>query len=126
MPKDHERASLRDVLNYEPEKYLSDEEVALIKSTFRNNPALLAVIRKIMLPTIADPSLPIEEMANDVLLTGVDWMSMPSEHVKPIIQGRMEAIKFVAGGLIKLKVISSAKEENPFEEALRRKKDSAK
>lgn len=115
-------ASLRDVLNYEPERYISDEDIALIRTL---TPKHLAVIRKIMLPTVSDPSLPIEEMGKDAFLTGVDWLGMPAEHVKAIMQGRMEAIKFILGGLVQLKMIANAKEPNPYTEALRRKKDSA-
>lgn len=126
MPDNTQRATLRDVINYEPEMYLSSDEMALIKSTFKDNPKLIAVLRKVFLPTMSDPSLPIEEISNDVLLTGVDWQGMPTEHIKPILLGRMEAIKFVAGGLIKLKMLSNASEPNPYAEALRRKKDSAK
>jgi hypothetical protein len=126
MPQDNQRASLRDVLNYEPEQYLSADELALIKSTFKDNQKLLNVLRKVMLPTISDPSLPVEEVANDSLLAGVDWQSMPSEHVKAILQGRQEAIKFIAGGLIRLRMLSSESEESPYQKALRMKKDSAK
>lgn len=119
-------ASLRDVLNYNPEQYLSDDELALIRSTFKDNPRLIAVVRKVMLPTISDPELPIEEIANDSLLAGVDWQSMPAEHVKAVLQGRQEAIKFIAGGLIKLKMFANSGEESPYSAELRRKKDSTK
>lgn len=123
QPQKQQPASLRDVLNYEPEKYLSDEEVALVR-TF--TPRHLNVIRKIMLPTLSDPNLPIEEMGKDAFLTGVDWLSMPAEHVKAIMQGRMEAIKFILGGLVQMRMISSAPTENPYAEQVRRAKDSTK
>lgn len=126
MQDQSQRASLRDVLNYKPEQYITDDELALIRSTFKDNHKLLAVIRKVMLPTISDPDLPVEELANDVLLAGIDWQSMPSEHVKAILQGRQEAIKFIAGGIIKLKMFANSTEESPYSAELRRKKDSAK
>jgi hypothetical protein len=121
-----EKASLRDVLNYEPEQYLSEDEVALIRSTFKDNPRLLAVLRKVLLPTISDPTLPIEEMGHDAYLAGVDWAQIPSDQIKPIILGRSEAIKFVIGALIKLKVIANAQDESPYQKEMRRKLDSTK
>lgn len=126
MPDNSQAATLRDVINYEPERYLSEDEMALIKNTFKGNKQLLTVLRKLFLPTVSDPSLPIEEIANDTLLAGVDWQSMPAEHIKPIILGRMEAIRFVASGLIKLRVLANSEDASPFMDAVRRKKDSAK
>lgn len=126
MPDNNQRASLRDVLNYNPDQYLSDEEVALIRSTFANNPKLIAVIRKVFLPTVADPSLPIEEIANDAFMANMDFGQMAADEIKPIVMGRQDAIRFVIGGLVKLKVIAHGKEESPYAEALRRKKDSSK
>jgi hypothetical protein len=121
-----EKATLRDVLNYEPEQYLSEDEVALIRSTFKDNRRLIAVLRKVLLPTISDPSLPIEEMAHDAYLAGVDWAAMPADEIKPLILARSEAIKFVAGALMKLKVIANTVGESPYQTELRRKQDSAK
>lgn len=122
----NEKASLRDVLNYEPEQYLSEEEVALIKSTFKGNKRLLAILRKVLLPTVSDPSLPIEEMGHDVYLAGVEWGQLPNEQVKTIMLARADAIKFVLGALIKLKVIANSTDESPYQAELRKKKDSAK
>lgn len=126
MPNDQQRASLSDVLNYDPEQYLSDEEVALIRSTFKDNPKLMAVIRKVMLPTISDPSLPIEEISNDAFLAGLDIGAMPKEELKAIMLARQDAIKFIVGGLVKLKVFAHSREETPDEAERRRYKDSAK
>jgi len=123
MEQQQQKASLRDVLNYEPEKYISDEEMALVRSL---TPQHLAVIRKMMLPTVADPNLPIEEMGQDAYLTGIDWLTMPAEHAKAVMQGRQEAIKFILGGLIKIKVLAAAKNENPIAAELRRRKDSTR
>lgn len=122
----NEKATLRDVLNYDPEQYLSDDEVALIKSTFKENKRLLTVLRKVLLPTISDPSLPVEEMGHDAYLAGVDWAQIPVDQIKPIILARSEAIKFVMGALIKLKVIANSSDESPYQQQLRRKQDSAK
>lgn len=125
MPQD-KKASLQDILNYEPEKYITDDDLAIIRGTFKNNPRLFNVIRKILLPTINDPALPLEEMMNDVFLQSIDWQSVPAEHIKPIMLGRMEAVKFIAGGLIKLKYLAHTEETSAQELEARRKKDSVK
>lgn len=126
MPEGNQRASLRDVLNYDPEVYITPDEMALIKDTFKDNPKLLGVLRKVMLPTLLDPQLPLEEMANDAFLAGLDFAAMPADEVKPIVLARQDAIKFIIGGLIKLKVFAASKEESPYQAELRKKKDSNK
>lgn len=120
-----EKATLRDLINYEPDKQLNDEEVALIKNTF-NDKRLLSVLRKVLLPTISDPSLPMELLAHDVFLAGINWDAIPEKEIKPIMLGRAEAIKFIIGGLIKLRTIANEPEESPSQAALRRQKDSTK
>lgn len=121
-----QKATLREVLNYQADQYLSEEELNLVKFHFRDNPTLLKILRKIFIPTIADPELPIEEMGQDAWMVGVDFMAMPAEHVKAVVQGRQEGIKFVMGGLISLKQIASESEESAQNRAQRRAKDSTK
>lgn len=120
-----QRASLRDVINYKPEQYLSDDEVKSIQSTFKNNPKLIGVLRKVMIPTIADPSLPIEEVSGDVFLNR-DWAAIPADEAKILTVARQDAVKFIIGGLIKLQVIANQSVETPMEAAIRRSKDSSK
>lgn len=119
------RASLRDVVNYEVEGNLSESEVKLIQSTFRNNKVLIGVIRKIMVPTISDPTLPIESINDDPFLNR-DWSAMPMEEAKALIVARQDAIKFVIGGLIKLQVIAHQPVETEEEKAARLKKDGGR
>lgn len=126
MQNDKQRATLSDVLNYDPEQYLNESEVALIRSTFKDNPQLLAVIRKVMLPTISDPHLPIEEMASDALMANLDFAALPEKEIKSIVLARQDALKFIVGGLVKLKVFAASTDETPYQKALRRKKDSSK
>lgn len=120
----NQRVALKDVLNYNPEQYLSDAEISLIKGTFKNNPQLLAVLRKLLIPTIADPSLPIEQMGDDTFGAGYQFEQIPAEEAKILVVARQDAIKFIIGGLIKLKIIASSEEETPMAAALRRSKDS--
>lgn len=121
------KVSLRDLLNYEIDTYLSEDELRLIRQTFKYNPQLFKILRKIFIPTVHDPELPIEEMGKDLWMTGLDFQSMQNEEVKPIVLGRQEAIKFVIGGLVSLKNLAFSEEEESNEQAeLRRTKDSTK
>lgn len=119
-------ASLRDLIKYEPEKYMTDDEVSLIRSTFRDNPRLIAVLRKVFLPTVQDPALPVEEIANDIWFAGKQWDAVPNEQIKSLVVARQEAIKFIMGGFISLKQLANTSEESEMEAALRRSKDSTK
>ena len=121
-----QKAQLKDLLNYEPEQYLSKGEINLIKYHFRDNEKLLKILRKLFLASVADPELPIEEMENDIWLVGRDYAQIPNDEVKSIVVARQEAIKFILGGMIKLKILANAKEETETEKADRRKKDSTK
>lgn len=121
-----DKSRLQDLLPYKPDTYLSDDEYSLVRSTFKGNDKLIKVLRKLLLPTAFDPELPIEEMSGDAWMVDRDFASISVEEVKTIVASRQEAIKFVLGGLIKLKVIANTESETPMEAAFRRQKDSAK
>lgn len=126
MAEQPKQAQLRDVLPYEPESYLSEQDLALLQTTFRGNDRLIKILRKLLLPTAFDPELPIEELSGDAWMADTDFRSMQTEEVKPVVLARQDAIKFVLGGLIKLKVIANQKQETPMEKAYRASKDSTK
>lgn len=123
---DNQPASLRDVTGYTAEKYLTDEETVLIRSAFKYNPQLLQIIRKIMLPTMSDPNLPIEEVGRDAWLVGKKWDEIPADEAKALIVARQDTIKFVLGGLVALKTIAMQEEETPEQVKLREAKNSTK
>jgi UPF0288 family protein (methanogenesis marker protein 3) len=126
MEMGEQKTTLRDLINYEAASYINDNDIALIQSTFKDNPRLLRVLRKVLLPSIGDIELPIEEIGKDVWLTLTDWQQVPDDQVKPLVLARQEAIKFIAGGLIQLKVIAQAEEKTIADMQQRRKRDSAK
>lgn len=126
MEMGEQKATLRDVINYEPATYINDNDIALIQSTFKDNPRLLRVLRKVFLPSIGDIELPVEEIGKDPWLTMVDWQQIPVDQIKPLVVARQEAIKFVSSGLIQLKVIANAQEKTLAEMQERRKRDSSK
>lgn len=114
------------MLNYEPEKYISDDEIELLKNTFKYNPGLYKIVRKLFLPTFADIELPIEEIESDIFLQGKQWGMLPADEAKILMVARQEAIQFVMNGLLKLKNIASIEPETEEERAERLKKDSTR
>lgn len=118
-----EKSRLEDVLNYSVADYFSPDDVAAIKHHFQD-PKLVEVLRKAFLPTIYDGSLPLEQGRDDVWLTGFKWEQVPAEEAKALILARQDAIKFILGGITRLKVIAAAKEETPDDKKFRRLKDS--
>lgn len=121
-----EQAKLKDVLEYTPESYYTTGELELIKRTFKGNSELFRILRKTLLPSVADPNLPMEEFAKDAYLAGKSWATIPEKERATLIVARQEAIEFVLGGLIYLKNLASIKEESLEEMVARRKKDSTK
>lgn len=121
-----ERATLKDVINYEPEQYLSEDEMSLIRSTFKDNPRLIAVLRKLLWPTVTDAALPIEQMGNDGWNAGRDWAQIPADEAKILMCARQDAQQFIMGALIKLKVLANQTELTDVEKAYRQSKDSTK
>lgn len=121
-----EKATLKDIINYEPEEYLSRGELELIQNTFRGNKELMKVLRKVMIPTIYDPELPIEQLAHDFYFSKTQWSQIPADEAKILAVARQEALEFIIGGLIKLNVIANEKQELPEDKETREKKDSTK
>lgn len=121
-----QRASLSDMLNYEPDRYITDDEVRLLQSTFRGNKKLINLLRKLLIPTMSDPDLPIEEVGADVYFSKREWAQIPADEAKILMVARQDAIQFIVGGLIKLNIIANDKVESPLDAELRRGKDSNK
>jgi hypothetical protein len=126
MPEGQQKASLKDVLNYDVETYFTPDEISFIKSTFKDNKKIIAVLRKALIPTFSDPDLPLEEVGKDMWMAGINMAQVPQDELKILVLARQEAIKFIVGALIQLKMLANTKEESPMEAALRRSKDSTK
>lgn len=127
---EQKQTTLNDLLNYAPETYLSEEDLSLLRNTFAGNNALVNVLRKLLLPSMGDPMLPVEEMGSDIWLTmgakgPQDWGAMDPLHAQALIIARQDAIKFIAGGLVKLKLIAN-QPQSETNRAERREKDSAR
>ena len=126
MAEGQKPTTLADIINYEPDKYITDDEMSLVRSTFKGNDRLIKVIRKIMLPTTLDPELPIEQMRDDAWMASLDFSQMPVDQVKALVVARQDAIKFILGGLIKLKLMANDQARTQAEIDAMRGKNSSK
>lgn len=118
--------TIDDVLGEAFETYLTIEDANIIRTAFKDNPRLMRAIQKIFIPTIQDPEMKPESMADDFWLSGTEWEAIPADETKAMVVGRERAIKHVMGGLIRIKSIANVKEETLQETANRRSKDSTK
>lgn len=120
-----ESSRIEDVVNYDVSQELNETEMSLIRNTFKDNPALITVLRKVFLPSIGDMNLPLEKMGADPFMK-VDWKQIPVDEAKAVVLGIQNANKFVLGGLIQLKVLANSPVETEQEKALRLKKNSTR
>lgn len=123
-----EQASLKDIVGYTPDSYFSEEEVSLIQQVFGGvtGKKMLKIVRKVLIPTLLDPELPVEEVAGDPWMALTKFDQMPVEQVKAVVMGRQEAMKYALGALVKLTQIANSKPLSPAEKASARAKNSAK
>jgi hypothetical protein len=126
MSDEPAKANIRDILNYQVESYITEDDVRIIREHFKDNPILLQVIRKVFMPSISYAQMPVEELGKDMWFAGVDFSTLSKDEAYVRILARQEAIKFIVGGMISLKQISNISEEDDLNRAARRQKDSSK
>jgi len=126
MEQNNQQVTLNDVLGETLETYLTVEDANILRTAFKDNKRLLKALQKIFIPTIQDPDMPPESIGEDFWLAGKNWSQVPEAERGALIVGREEALRFITGGLIRLKAISNVKEESYQEVAKRRAKDSTK
>lgn len=99
----------------------TDNELKIIRDTFKGNTELLKLMRKVFLPEL-DPTAPLGEMIDL-------WMSVPVKEMMPQeaqinILARNSLIMHIEQQLIQLNILAEMETEK--EQAERTKKDSAK
>lgn len=102
---------------------ITPEEMALIRSTFKGNDALLKLMRKVFLPEI-DPNAPLGQIVD--LWMALNLKDLTSEQAQIKIEARNTLILHVEQQLIALKTMSESVDETPEEAKARLKKDSSK
>ena len=101
----------------------SDEELSLIKTTFKGNEKLLKLLRKVFLPEY-DPQAPLGQTI-DLWMT-LDLGSLTPEEQRVRIHARNSLIMHIESRLIELNTLADRKEETQAEKKERMEKDSLK
>lgn len=102
---------------------ITEDERRIIAAAFKDNEALLRLMRKVFLPEL-DPTAPIGQMI-DLWLT-VDTKDMTPDMVYVNLQARNKLIQHVDQQLMTLKLIADAEQITPEQVAEKAKADSAK
>lgn len=102
---------------------ITPEEMAIIRTTFKGNDALLKVLRKVFLPEI-DPNAPLGQIVD--LWMSLNLKDLTSEQALVKIEARNTLILHVEQQLIGLRSMADSVDETPAEATARLKKDSTK
>lgn len=105
------------------EMRITEEEIALLKSTFRDNERLLKVLRKIFLPEIQSDA----PLGQNIDL----WMTVPvkdytPEQVMINMLARNQLIQHLENSLIQINTLANTDAKTPEELEEARKKNSNK
>jgi hypothetical protein len=101
----------------------TEQELSLIKNTFKGNDELLKVMRKVFLPEI-DPDAPVGQVI-DLWLT-VQISDKTPEQAYAQLLARNTLISHLDQQLLQLKMLSEMGDETPEEALSRLKKNSSK
>ncbi len=107
------------------QKRFTPQELSLIRNTFKDQPELLKLIRKIMLPEL-DPAAPLGQVIDMSLIEANDIKSLPMELAHIHLLARSLQINMMENALMQLNVLAEEKEETEQEEIARLKKNSNK
>lgn len=102
---------------------ISDQELALIKSTYAGNEELLMLLRKIFLPELS-PELPLGQNLDLWMTLKIDDME-PEEAIINI-KARNTVIAHIEQQLLSLKLLAGTKDESVEDTKSRLQKDSSK
>src|SRR3990167_7265597 len=103
----------------------TEQELSLIKNTFKGNTELLKLMRKVFLPEI-DPKAPLGQIIDLWMVEANDIKGMEPETAYLNILARNKQIMLVESCLNQLYVLAETDAETPEEKAIRQKKDSLK
>ena len=102
---------------------ITEDEIRTIKQVFKDNDALLKLLRKIFLPEY-DPKAPIAQTVD--LWSVKDISSMTPEECKIYFLARKDLIMHVEAQIQQLKLLADMKTETKEEKESRLRKDSLK
>lgn len=110
-------------MNQGAQMRITEDEMRLIRATFKDNEPLLRLMRKMFLPEI-DPSAPIGQMIDLWMTVNVNEMS--AEEALVNIKARNSLISHVDQQLMSLKLISSTEPVSAEKASVKVVADSAK
>lgn len=102
---------------------MTEEELHLIQSTFKDNDKLLKLLRKVFLPEY-DADAPLGQVI-DLWMT-VDLANLSPRDAEIRIWARNMLITHIEGQLMQLNLLSNMKDESPEDRAKRIKADSSR
>lgn len=113
-------------VKYEPTgQFITEADKLLLREHFKDNIALLKVIKKVLFPSYADEDHPLE-FTDDAFTRSIKWETVATEEAKSIMLARQLAIEWFGGGLAQLYSIAQQSDETAEELEVKRAKDSAK
>ena len=101
----------------------SEDELTLIKTTFRGNEKLLKLMRKVFLPEY-NPYAPLGQNVDLWMTLDLGQLTPQEQSVR--IFARNGIITHIEQQLIQLNILAEMKDETPEQTAERQKKDSTK
>lgn len=101
----------------------TEEELALVKATFKGNEPLLKLLRKTFLPEY-DPYAPIGQVVDLWMTVDIKQLSPQEAYIR--LLARNELITHVDSQLMQLAFLAELNPESPTGAKERAKKDSAK
>jgi hypothetical protein len=102
---------------------LTDDELELIRATFKGNDRLLKLLRKMFLPEY-DPTAPFGQSI-DLWLAATDLKALGHDEAYQLIMARNMVISHVEAQIISLQHLAESFVESPEEMQAKKKKDSA-
>jgi len=101
----------------------SEEEVDILRNTFRGNARLLKLLRKVFLPEL-DPDAPIGQMVDLWFVMNPSELTPEDAYVN--IKARNNLIAHVEQQLMQLEFLANIADEDPVAKAERKAKDTTK
>jgi hypothetical protein len=102
---------------------ITDDEIRLIKATFKDNEPLLKLMRKMFLPEL-DPTAPLGQMLDLWMTVSIKDMSPEEAYVN--LLARNTLISHLDQVLLQMSLISKMEEQSPAEVVAKLKANSTK
>lgn len=110
-------------MNNENKSRFTENELELIRNTFKNNESLLKLIRKFFLPPI-DHDAPMGFLVD--VYGSIPADGLPDSQVATMVRARNQLVNHLNRMFVELEILANQGNETPKEREVRLKKDSVK